>query len=106
MTRARLPDRRRSETRVFEHAGLQFILTISFYPDGAVGEIFLGNGKIGSMSDALVRDGAVLASIAIQHGTPLEVLRGAVLRDPRGAPATPLGAALDAVAVADTGGGA
>jgi hypothetical protein len=99
--RQRLPNRRRNETRVFEHAGMQFVLTVGFYSNNTVGEIFLNNGKFSSMSDALVRDGAVLVSLAIQHGTPLEVLRGAILRDPRGNPATPIGRALDLLAEGD-----
>jgi len=44
-------------------------------------------------------DAAISASLALQHGCPLETLRRAVLRDPRGAPSTSLGAALDAIAV-------
>jgi hypothetical protein len=43
---------------------------------------------------------AVIASIALQHGVPLETIRRALLRDPRGQPSSPLGAALDLIAEA------
>ena len=39
-----------------------------------------------------------MCSLALQHGASLETLRGAVLRDARGNPATPLGCALDLLA--------
>jgi len=61
-------------------------------------EVFLQNHKPGSAADLFARDAAIAASLALQFGCPLEVLRRAVLRDPRGAPSTPLGAAIDVIA--------
>ena len=61
-------------------------------------EIFLNNAKAGSQSDSAAKDSAVVASIALQHNVPLEVIRHALLRDPRGSAASPLGAALDLLA--------
>jgi hypothetical protein len=55
------------------------------------------NGKAGSDSDANARDAAIIASISLQYGVPLEVIRHALLRDPRGNASTPLGVALDAI---------
>jgi hypothetical protein len=37
----------------------------------------------------------VVASIALQYGAPLDIIRRALLRDPQGVAASPLGAALD-----------
>ena len=96
--RSRLPSRRASETFNFEVEGLHYCATVSRFADGRIGEIFLSNHKVGSQCDANARDAAVAASLALQHGCTLDVLRGALLRDMRGMAATPLGVALDLVA--------
>jgi len=98
MTRTRLPNRRLAETCDIEVAGLRYTATVGRFADGRVAEIFLNNSKPGSTSDSYVRDAAIAVSIALQHGCPLAVLQRAVLRDPRGAPSTPIGAAFDAIA--------
>jgi ribonucleoside-diphosphate reductase alpha chain len=96
--REELPNRRASETIEFWINGLRFIATVSRFADGRVGEIFLSNHKTGSQADACARDAAITCSIALQYGVPLEILRGAVLRDRLGVPSTALGFALDLVA--------
>ena len=96
--RARLPNRRLAESFELEVAGLRYTATIGRFPDGAIGEIFLQNHKPGSQSDSNARDAAVAASLALQHGCPLETLQHALLRDPQGRPSTPLGAAIDIIA--------
>lgn len=95
--RERLPNRRDSLVFEIELHGLHYTATVSRFADGRPGEVFLQNHKPGSQSDANARDSAVAASLALQFGCPLEVLRRAVLRDPGGAPSTPLGAALDVI---------
>jgi hypothetical protein len=97
-SRKRLPNRRESETFGIEANGQRYTATISRFPDGGITEIFLNSVKAGSDSDAAARDSAIVASIALQHGVPLESLRRALLRDARGRPATPLGAAFDFLA--------
>jgi ribonucleoside-diphosphate reductase alpha chain len=96
--RERLPNRRASIVFEIELHGLHYTATVSHFADGRLAEIFLQNHKPGSQSDCNARDSAVAASLALQHGCPLEVLQRAVLRDPRGAPSTPLGAAIDFIA--------
>jgi hypothetical protein len=49
-------------------------------------------------SDTAARDSAVVASIALQYGVPLDVLRHALMRDAQGRPSGPLGTALDLIA--------
>jgi hypothetical protein len=98
-SRQRLPNRRRAETFEIEVAGLRYTATLGRFVDGRVGEIFLQNHKPGSQSDANARDAAVAASLALQYGCPLDVLQKALLRDPRGQPSTPLGAAIDTITV-------
>ena len=96
--RERLPNRRPLTVFEIELHGLHYTASVSYFADGRPAEIFLQNHKPGSQSDSNGRDSAVAASLALQFGCPLEVLRRAVLRDPRGAPSTPLGAALDRIA--------
>jgi ribonucleoside-diphosphate reductase alpha chain len=95
--RQRLPNRRAAETFELEVGSLRYAATIGRYADGAVGEILLQNLKPGSQSDSNARDAPVAASLALQHGCPLETLQRALLRDSRGHPSTPLGAALDRI---------
>ena len=66
-------------------------------------EIFLGNGRAGSDIDAAAKDSAVVCSIALQFGVPVEVIRKALLRDSQGRPSGPLGAALDLLAKEERG---
>jgi hypothetical protein len=93
-----LPNRRRSETFSFWWLGMRFTATIARFDDGGLAEIFLSNGKVASQADTAARDSAVIASIALQHGAPLDVLRKALLCDPRGVASGPLGTALDLIA--------
>jgi ribonucleoside-diphosphate reductase alpha chain len=96
--RCRLSPRRRSVTFNFECAALRYTATVGFYADGRIGEVFLGNHRCDSHADACAKDSAILASIALQHGVPLDVLRKALLRDTRGRASTPIGVALDILA--------
>jgi hypothetical protein len=98
--RARLPNRRLAETFELELAVLKYTATVGRHADGRVLEVFLQNHKPGSQSDSNARDSAIAASLALQFGCPLEVLQRALLRDTRGRPSTPLGAALDIIAQA------
>jgi hypothetical protein len=99
--RTRLPNRRANLTFAFEHAGHRFIATTAFFHNRQPGEIFLSNGRAGSSLDAAVRDSAILASLALQFGAPLAVLRKALGRDSRGVAASPIGSALDHIASDD-----
>lgn len=93
--RRRLPNRRASETFGFQCNGLRYTATASWFDEGNLGEVFLSNHRADSHADACARDAAILASIALQFGAPLEVLRKALLRDSQGRPSTPVGAVLD-----------
>src|SRR5437899_9816451 len=99
MSRARLPNRRASLSFNFECGPHRYIATISYFPGtNQLAEIFLGNGRAGSDIDAAAKDSAVVASIALQFGVPIDVIRKALLRDPRGVASSPLGVALDRIA--------
>ncbi len=96
--RERLPDRRPSESFTFEHLGLRFHVTVSRYADGRAAEVFLSNHKADSQIGGIVRDAAIVLSFALQYGVPLDAVRRALLRDPRGTASTPLGVAIDIIA--------
>ena len=87
--RVRLPNRRVSELVDFEHAGRRWTLTVGRFADGRVGEVFLDTPKASAIGE-IAADAAIAASVAFQHGAPLETVRHA-LADRR---AGPLGAAL------------
>jgi hypothetical protein len=93
--RERLPNRRPCETFGFEHAGMKYRASIGRYGDGRLSEIFISNNKSGSDADAAAKDSAVVCSLALQYGVPVETIRHALLRDGRGQASGPLGAALD-----------
>ena len=96
--RERLANRRASESFTFECNELRYTATASWFDDGRLGEIFLGNHRADSHADACAKDSAILASIALQFGAPLDDLRKALLRDSQGRPSTPIGCALDIIA--------
>jgi ribonucleoside-diphosphate reductase alpha chain len=98
MTRQRLPDRRASIIFAFECNGLRYTASASWFDNGRLGEVFVGNHRADSHADACAKDAAILASIALQFGAPLDVLRGALLRDSQSRPSTPIGVALDLLA--------
>ncbi len=96
--RQRLPNRRASITFGVEAQGLKFTATASRRADGSLAEIFLQNHKAGSDAGINAQDAAVVCSLALQHGVPLETIRRALMRDAQGRPSGPLGAALDLIA--------
>jgi hypothetical protein len=101
--RRRLPNRRFNETFSIEASGLPFTVTVARFDDGTLAEVFISNHKAGSHADIAARDSAVVASLALQHGVPVDVLRLALIRDARGVASGPLGAALDLIANLDRG---
>ena len=96
--RARLFNRRASESFALECDSLSYVATISRFADGRLGEIFLSNHKAGSAADTAARDGAIVCSIALQYGADLETIRKALCRDSHGRASGPLGVALDLIA--------
>jgi hypothetical protein len=96
--RERLPNRRECESFEFRYAGMAFICSAGFYPDGRIAEIFLSSHKPGSPIEAIARDAAVTVSIALQFGVPIETIHSALTKDHDGSAATVLGAALDKLA--------
>ena len=102
MTRQRLADRRASFVIGFECNGLRYTASASWFDDGRLGEVFVGNHRADSHADSCAKDAAIRASLALQFGAPLDVLRKALLRDSHGRPSTPIGCALDQLADKET----
>jgi hypothetical protein len=100
--RERLPNRRECTGFDLEALGLRFHATVGRFPDGRLAEIFITNHKAGSMAGILASDSAVLCSIALQYGAPLDVIRKALMRDPHGNASGPLGRVLDKFAQGET----
>jgi len=95
-TRESLQSRRKNETYNLEHWNQQWAVTIGYYPDGTVGEVFINSVKrAGTELDSCARDTAILFSVARQYGAPIEVIRHALTRDGNGKPNTIIGAILD-----------
>ena len=81
--RGRLPGRREHEVSEFEHQGLRFFRGDGGrYTDQRVGEIFLNIAKDGSTPDLNARDSAIAASLALQHGCDVQVIRPPLTRKP------------------------
>ena len=87
-----LPDRRRSTVVAFEHDGQRYRASAGYYPNGAIGEIFLDVGKAGSSVQSFADDAAVLTSLLLQHGVSVRTIRHSI--------AGPIATALDLLASA------
>lgn len=96
--RRRLPNRCRSCTIVFENDGHKLLLTVGYHDNGDVGEVFV-NAVRSSSWQVFICDAAILASQALQHGATLDELRHALKHDSQGNAVSPIGAALDTLAV-------
>ena len=96
--RDRMANRHRNGTFGIKHNGADITVTAGYYADGRIGEIFITAGHANSALDVLASDAAIMASIALQFGAPLDVLRHAVKRNSQGEPSSPIGAALDRIA--------
>jgi hypothetical protein len=107
--RDRLPNRRIGEVYSFTHERIHYRGMVGFAITPELGraeliharrrplEIFLHAGKPGSPVEAAARDAAVLASLNLQHGVPIETVRHSLTQGPDGSGAGPVGHLLDLV---------
>ncbi|HUP65806.1 MAG TPA: vitamin B12-dependent ribonucleotide reductase [Thermoanaerobaculia bacterium] len=72
--RRKLPDERESITHKFSVGGHEGYITVGKYEDGTPGEIFVTMAKEGSTISGLMDSFALMTSIALQHGVPLQLL--------------------------------
>jgi ribonucleoside-diphosphate reductase alpha chain len=78
--------------------GQRYAVTAGFYPDGRAGEVFIAAPKVGTDIEAILRDGAILMSFALQHGAPLDQLMHAMTREASGEMSSVIGRLAEAVA--------
>lgn len=72
--RRRLADERRSITHKFRVGEQEGYITVGLFEDGSPGEVFITISKEGSTIRGLMDSVAVLTSLALQYGVPLEDL--------------------------------
>jgi ribonucleoside-diphosphate reductase alpha chain len=92
ITRQRLPNRRAHEVIPFTFSGIRFTAGIGRFEDGRTAEIFIDSNKAGSAVEASARSAAIIASIALQHGIPLQTIHHALQLDERGQATSAIGA--------------
>jgi ribonucleoside-diphosphate reductase alpha chain len=79
--RKHLPETRRSITHRVEIqsamvGATDVYITVGYYDDGALGEVFVGIGKQGSTLKGAIDGWAIMVSVALQYGVPLEAVVG------------------------------
>lgn len=104
--REKLPHRRASEVVEFDHVGplgngTRYTATLGYYADGRLGEVFVDGKMPSSEAGALAHDAAILISIAVQHGVPVEEMRSAMGRGEGGRPHSIVGRTLDILLAAN-----
>jgi ribonucleoside-diphosphate reductase alpha chain len=72
--REHLPNERRSITHKFQVADQEGYITVGLYDDGRPGEIFVKINKEGSTVSGLMDAVALLTSVTLQYGVPIEEL--------------------------------
>lgn len=95
-SRLGLPARRRCETYSLPFGGLAspHTVTVGYYDDGRMGEVFINGGKSGEMVEAIARDGAVMTSLALQHGVTIDTMLHAITRNSQDEPQSIVGAVI------------
>jgi ribonucleoside-diphosphate reductase alpha chain len=72
--RQHLPDERRSITHKFQVGDQEGYITVGLYDDGRPGEIFVKIAKEGSTVSGLMDAVALLTSVTLQYGVPIQDL--------------------------------
>jgi ribonucleoside-diphosphate reductase alpha chain len=102
-TRRTLPNRRPLETFEFDLDGTRYTASAGFFETGGLAELFLRAGKPGSAVEVTSHDAAVVLSLSLQFGAPLNAIRRALTKLPDGSAAGPLGRALDIIEAGGAG---
>jgi hypothetical protein len=87
----------------FECYGQIYTGGIGRFDDGRIGEIFINGSKVGTAAETNAQDAAIVASLALQHGCPIETIRHALARS--GGATGPLATLLKEVEGQRDGGG-
>lgn len=93
--RSRLPNRRHHETFSLRHWNMNYKIGFGRSNDGVIQEVFINCGRSGEQSETLARDSAILLSLALQFGIPVEAMKKSITRNTDGSPTGPIGAIID-----------
>ena len=96
MTRSRLPERRQCERFDMTRGQIGYAVTVGF-DEGQPREVFVSTHRNTGEMTALARDAAILASLALQYGCPLDVMQAALTREHDGSAAGLAGAVIDQI---------
>jgi len=94
-SRTRLPNRRYHETFSLKHWGLTHKIGLGRSAAGQIQEVFINCGRTGEQAETLARDSAILLSLALQYGIPIEAMKKSITRNVDGSPTGPIGAIID-----------
>ena len=72
--RQRLPETRRAVIHAFSVGDHRGYIRVGLFEDGRPGEIFVDLGKVGSTMSGLIDALAIMTSLALQSGIPLQVI--------------------------------
>jgi ribonucleoside-diphosphate reductase alpha chain len=72
--RKRLPKRRTGHTIEASVGGHLVVVTTGEYADGTIGEVFIDMHKEGSAFRSVMNCVAILTSLCLQHGVPLDLI--------------------------------
>ena len=96
LCRVELPQRRGGENFDFSVGHTSFTASIRrASPKATITEVFVNSTKIDSDVDLVMRDAAVVISIALQYGVPIAAFGSATGRNVDGKASSPIGAILD-----------
>ena len=90
--RQRLNDRRPHWLYRFACDGQSYTGGVGRFEDGRIAEIFINGSKVGTAAETNAQDAAIVASLALQHGCPIDTIRHALARS--GISAGPLASLL------------
>ena len=96
--RDQLPSRRPHWLYRFDCGGQSYTGGIGRFEDGRIAEIFINGSKVGTAAETNAQDAAIVASLALQHGCPLAILRHSLARS--GGAGGPLATLLNVVEAA------
>lgn len=92
--RRRLSQRRALETIAVEHDNQRYKIGLGRERgQNDVLEVFINAQQVNSQVDVLASDGAILMSLLIQYGHPVEEIAKSMKKNPDGSPSSPLGLA-------------
>jgi ribonucleoside-diphosphate reductase alpha chain len=69
-----LPVRRSHETTKVKHGKRSVFVAVGRYPDGRPGEVFIDTAKEGTELCSLMDAFAMMVSLALQHGCPVDLV--------------------------------